>query len=65
MIPQVLHQRHKTEVHVQLLMAVKKRVPWIVRREVHFDGLIGVDDHLWGTAFDSWGKMLGQASRQA
>ena len=26
-------------------MAVKERVPRIVRREVHLDGLVGVDDH--------------------
>ena len=41
----VLHQSHETKVHVELLMAVKKRIPWILRREVYLDNLIGVDDH--------------------
>src|SRR5579863_4244011 len=41
----ILHQSHKPKVHVERLMAVKKRVPRIVRREVDFDNLIGVHDH--------------------
>src|SRR5580700_11065248 len=41
----VLHQNHKSKVHVQLLMAMKKRISRIIRREVHLDDLIGIDDY--------------------
>src|SRR5208282_2608926 len=41
----VHQQSHKTKIHVQLLMAVKKRFPGIIRGEVYLDDLISVDDY--------------------
>src|SRR5262249_53942936 len=42
---EVIEQRHKTKVHVNLLMAVKQRPARIVCGEIDFDFLITAEHH--------------------
>src|ERR1700693_2184894 len=41
----VFEKRHETVVHVQLLVAMEKRQPWIIRNKVHLGFLVSAQHH--------------------
>src|SRR6266404_1071474 len=41
----IIEERHETVVHVQLLVAVEKREPWIISNEVHLGFLVSTQHH--------------------
>jgi hypothetical protein len=44
----IVEKGHKTEIHVQLLMAVEQGEPWVVGNEIHGDFLVASDhEHIF------------------
>jgi hypothetical protein len=41
----IVEERHETVVHVQLLVTVEKRQPWIISNKVHLGFLVAAQHH--------------------
>src|SRR5439155_2865119 len=55
----IVEERHETVVHVQLLVTVEKRQPWIVSNKVYLGFLVSAQHH--NIFQDSGGRLSGQA----
>src|SRR5277367_2378738 len=57
----VVEQRHQTEIHMQLLVAMEQRQPRVVRNEIYFRFLVSSEhQHIF---HDSGGGFSGQARK--
>jgi hypothetical protein len=41
----IIKQRHKSKIHVQLLVTMKQRQPRIIRHKIHFRRLVAAQHH--------------------
>ena len=53
----VLEEAHESEIHVQLLVAMKKAQPGVIGDKIYVHLLIATDHH--GVLFDSCGRLAG------